>query len=506
MAPSTLAELPIEISQDTWPVDQDLLRHYLPLLGRRGYHVGVHERKGTAMLRRIIALCGEARPVTWDRVLSTATLVQQARRGELKGKVLLVDDLLKTGRTIVQVVDRLLRAGVQPRDICVAVLGSHDSFDLATLAELGVEIRIWRKSLADDAYVAYRRALVDTLQSRPGPFLDTEHIEVTVELRGHRHVRPPSFLALVDALARTGEVVTLPGGSGGRRASVYYPANSKHPSAGELGLGGKNAGIVRKCRVVEAGPNRYRLLAICLPDVDHDGDLSSATAEHFARQVLATDSAADHVKKLFAEDPGSYREQFFHRSIVASLQPLLWALQDIYVTFGTAHAQVSVPTEREDLSVSIAHLAVAYPGIDVSVLSALLWDAIHGAQLRAKELPKVAGDVVHLDEHRLGHLAERLEQLVSIRVDQQVYERSMGLRRDEDELGIEHSALLKLGAQAGMPAAMVSAVLDEVLDRARFSTKVQTLAAGRTVRTYKPDGEVTAQSLRGERRAGFFSY
>src|SRR4051812_13489427 len=86
-------------------ISDDLAAHYFPLLTRnQNATVGVHERKGTAMLRCITAMPGGPSEDIWNRTVSTDRLIADANSGALTGPVLLIDDLLRTGRTVIGVV------------------------------------------------------------------------------------------------------------------------------------------------------------------------------------------------------------------------------------------------------------------------------------------------------------------------------------------------------------------------------------------------------------------
>lgn len=498
-----LKELTVATDDRTdFDVDADLEHHYYPLLARLSTStIAVHERKGMAMLRRVVSLNPSLSEGVWSRTISTELLLDRAREGELRGSILLIDDLLRTGRTVLGVVKSLIDTGFEPSDICVAVLGSHDSFDTRQLSTIGIETRIWRKHLGDRAYSAYRSALVRTLRRRPDPVLDTEHLELSLTLVDLPRDPAPTIHQLAEALARTGQVVVPPFDHDGGRLAVMYPATERHPESAVFGLGLANPTVVRKSRITEITRNHYTIRPMCLPDADSSTRLDASTMVDFVGAITRSSEAAHAARSLFAHEPRSAKESFFRTALLASLLPLRWTVEDIYATIGSGRALVSLYGYPLGDRGATGHLPITYPGLDIVALNELLSALVKEAQ--GADTHRVAlGTTEHLTARQLVGARRRLLQAMSIEVDLRLYEIELGARHPDEAVGLEHFEVLRIGSEIGLSTAQTSALLDDILDRALFSTKVETSADGRTVRTYKPDGEVTSQALRSERRSG----
>ncbi len=498
-----LKELTIATSDRTdFDVDADLEHHFKPILGKLSSStLAVHERKGMAILRRVISLDPSLSDSVWSRTISTDLLVDRAREGRLEGGVLLIDDLLRTGRTVVGVVKSLLETGFEPSNICVAVLGSHESFDTHQLTNLGTETRIWRKHLGDRAYSAYRSALVRTLGRRPDPVLDTEHLELSLQFVDLGHNPAPTIHQLADALARTGQVVVPPFDDDGGRLAVMYPTTERHPETAGFGLGLENPTVVRKSRITEITRNHYTIRPICLPDSDPSARLDTSAIVDFVTAITKGPAVEQAARTLFTHEPRSAKESFFRTALLASLLPLRWTVEDVYAAIGSGRTHISLYGHPLGDKGATGHLPITYPGLNIEALDELLTALVTDA--RGADTHRVAlGSTEHLTAKRLAGARRRLLQAMSIEVDLRLYETELGARRPEEAVGLEHFEVLCIGSEVGLSEAQTSALLDDILDRALFSTKVETAANNRTVRTYKPDGEVTTQALRSERRSG----
>ncbi|MCA9240664.1 MAG: hypothetical protein KDA37_10705 [Planctomycetales bacterium] len=258
----------------------------------------------------------------------------------------------------------------------------------------------------------------------------------------------------------------------------------------------QRAGTVRKVRLVENRDGGAHLLPISLPAIPAGLEWSVSEEE----LLSAMDpSVLPQVQRLFARPPEGDREVFLRNALVSSLIPLSWALRDL----AEALPSSAMSAVRED---RLRHLVVTYPGLSVGTLALLLRSVLHNAVRMASDsgmASLVHDSVPALDWLGLDDLgdANALLHAIAFIVDDRLLDctEPAGLHH-LGAYGITHTELLAIGGRLGLSIARTSGLLDLLIERAMISTKIGRLPNGELTRLYKPDGELTTDRLRMERR------
>lgn len=216
------------------------------------------ERKGTALLRAFIEETRNENHscVNWENVISS-DILRNFPDTELKGKTILVlEDAIYKGRSIkkpLEILQRKIRSD-----------GSISTAAFLVYRGCPVEFRpkfYWYSQLDDIHYTDLRHRLIRYLQTQGSLLLDTEHIEVPVEL----HCPRKEF---VEALRYAGDVVEFLSEGGYLNLTLYNPVIPDEEGFLErLPSEILVEGSVRKVRVIEKGRNRYSLIPIFYPSI-----------------------------------------------------------------------------------------------------------------------------------------------------------------------------------------------------------------------------------------------
>ena len=216
----------------------------------------VHERKGTAIVRALIESASSPLPWEWERVVSSTALDQVRPETLAKKRILVFDDMIKTGRHIAEVLESLATtlAGAEC-DVRVAIFAMHEEAVLAScMAGLEISHAWFYRSLCDRAYQRLRADVIRMLQEAGSLMLDTEHIEVRLTLNA-------SFTKLVDALRRRANVTVFKSLGQRTNLTVCYGEDQAHeldPSRFPCGVSFTD--IVKKCRVVQRDGNEFAII------------------------------------------------------------------------------------------------------------------------------------------------------------------------------------------------------------------------------------------------------
>ena len=450
----------------------------------------VHERKGTAILRALIEGHVESIAWPWDKVISSAAL-EQLPRDSLKDKrILIFDDMLRTGGHIQPVVDQIRRMCSESIGVTsplrIAVFAAHeDSSGNGFLRLPGITYSWFHRDLTTCAYIRIRSSIVRMLQRCGSLMLDTEHIEVRLTLRG-------TFHEFVTALRRRAEAVVFESLGGRTNVTVCYEDDGAHELPEETFPDGSGLlNVVKKCRIVQRDPNEFAIIPICLPSVSRNASNwpQGRDFEIFANGGLRSETAV-----------------FYAAALIASLHPLKWLLRDLYAADPKMFA-ISLPLRSSDPSATsgydLEHLRVMYPTLNVQALADRIAEIEHDARTQGYErrgrkteqerVEQIADDELHVR-------ALELLQVVTKVVDDNHIRNLLSRGVASSRSGLRFNEVLKLGERLGSRRAHISALFDILIDEANLVTRVEPCVEEdgqtRLARTFKPDGEVVTELVR----------
>ena len=207
------------------------------------------ERKGTALLRTVFdnhshrEVC-----LDWGNVLSSDAINSFPSERLREGAILLLDDGIHGGGRVSQALDVLTREKKVPREhIKIASFSVHEDSTFE-----GIDFH-WFGRLRDSQYRRVRTGVIEFFQRRGSLLLDTEHIEVSVELHCGR-------LEFFDALCRAGLGVEHTSEGGHVNLTIHNPIILDETTFTEnLPPRTMYRDVVRKIRVVE------RKKSVCNP-------------------------------------------------------------------------------------------------------------------------------------------------------------------------------------------------------------------------------------------------
>lgn len=462
----------------------------------------VMERKGTAAYRAALESgAGSGSLPGWDRVVSSES-VESVPSSRLRGRrILVVDDMLRKGRTIRSLLDLLRERGVTDDSLLnvrVAAFAVHEDAGLGyPFGDAIFPHAAFLRFLPTESYRAVRGQLVHALQEAGSLMLDTEHIEIRLRLRA-----PVARLA--EALSRTGRVVAFRSAAGRINVTVYYDESTIRPVEREsLPGGSRSSGVVRKCRVVERAPGQFALIPICLPDVP--------------RKVSDQWRPREEDVALLGDDVvGTIDEaRFYSIALRAAFEPMYLALKDL-AAVRPSLCDIKVPSlgalnaDGFDLS----HLQVMYPNHDLELLSRRIVDECKaaetaGARLRHRRW-KMKGVLTPAREEletTAAAVLQRIGRIADARAAEFLSEGGDVL--GPTARGLTLSEIIRCGEEIDVPPPIVSACMDILIDEALLVTRVEEYEDEDgcwLCRTYLPDGEVASELVRDfTRRRGLLS-
>lgn len=214
------------------------------------------ERKGTALLRAEIEQGGV--DWSWHKVLSTSAIPGLETNYLYKKRVLLFDDSVNHGHSMNNTAD--------------AITKKFDDVNIATAAFVVHEnCRRFKRpdfyfylDLKDDLYEEVKKSIICFLQERGSLLLDTEHIEIPIDLKGSTD----DFYKTVGSLGKCIHFESIPAVN--KNLTLFHPF--RHTSYFEsfkkyLPNGSNVDDGVFKCRLVSKSKSNRRisLIPICYP-------------------------------------------------------------------------------------------------------------------------------------------------------------------------------------------------------------------------------------------------
>ncbi len=449
------------------------------------------ERKGTAVYRAALesGLPEAAELPNWDRVVSSGAIADMDPERLRDLRIMVVDDLLRTGGSVSEVLNRLNDRGLTDLDLSnvwVAVFACHEDAGLGhTFGRTTYPHAFASRFLGASTYRAMRQEIVEALQESGSLMLDTEHIEIRIHSKA-------ALGKIAEALGRSGEVVAFHSAGNRTNLTVYYSADAL-PANAHAGLprGSVVDNSVYKCRLVERVPGEFALIPISLP----------ATSPEAVPDWLPTEDD----RFLLSEDVLrgiSSEGRFYHVALRASLGPLAVALKDLYAA-GPELCDVYLPTldrEHDAEGFDLSHLGVMYPRVDLVALHDRLRTVCKDAEAAGRRLRRRKWETAAASSPRREDLcreAKELLQEVAAASDRRAAKRLEIAPELASPVGSTLNQIMECGRRLGLADPVTSAAMDLLIDEAFLVTRVAVdHDTGLVVRTYQPDGEIASELVR----------
>jgi hypothetical protein len=454
----------------------------------------VYERKGTAILRALMESRDTPLQWSWEKVVSHTSLDQLSDDALRNRRILIFDDMVKTGEHIRRAVEALKARKLfdeKMSNVRLAAFAVQGEFSSRSVAGRWLDSWFYR-DLTPTAYARIRGRIICFLQKSGSLMLDTEHIEVRVQMR-------EGFNRLCDALRRRADPIEFRSAGGRTNITVYYGDDPAHTLPEDRFPANTGfAQIVKKCRIVERDdPDEFAIIPICLPAIPTEG-AAWVPWEIDARML------GEGFK-----NPKAELASFYNVALIASLYPLEWILKDLYASDleGFLITLPSHSTDRGSRSgYSLDHLKVMYPTLRTDVLVDQIAEVEKKARAEGNRLSRVKSErrpALSFSNEELYSNAMDLLQTIGYELDTRYAEAaqgpSSGTARQETR-GLRANEIFELGRRFGWEPARISTLFDILIDDAKLITRVQrTLdeaGRGRWTRTFKPDGEVVSDLVR----------
>jgi hypothetical protein len=455
----------------------------------------VIERKGTAVLRSLIEWKDDPLRWPWKTVISSGVIDQIPDEILAGRKILVFDDMTRSGRHIKDLLEKLEKRGLwKPGspNLRLAVFAAHadSSEGIPYCGDQRIPFVWFYRYLTSEDYEHVRNQIIRMLQAAGSLMLDTEHIEVRIRLNGN-------FNQFVTALRRRAKVVVFRSRNQLTNITVFYEEDEVHRLPHELfppGTDFKN--IVKKCRILQVNPDvdEYSVMPIGFPSIP--AGVENWPNDPRTLKLLGKACGTDDVSRFYAA------------GLIAALEILRWALKDLGVLDDSAYTlnlPVEPSTEYGTRSYSIEHLRVMYPTLDITGLNdtvAALAKAAHseGKQLRSyKHQPK---KLSLYEDNELRANALSLLQIIRQELDRRMLLEGIPEKGDYPHpFGLTLKEIFKIAKEGRLPWAdeRISTLFDILIDEGLLVTHVERLqedGVSRVSRTFEPDGEVVSSYVR----------
>jgi hypothetical protein len=339
----------------------------------------------------------------------------------------------------------------------------------------------WFGQLEEERYRDVRDGVIRHFQARGSLLLDTEHIEVPVDLNCSR-------TEFFEALSSAGTAVEHISGGGKVNLTIYNPPLldaadfNRHLPPKTI-----TEGVIRKVRIIERENNRYAMIPIFYPSVPVDIASSELTSLGDPFSSLAGGSEKNfHLVGIF-----SALELF--RTVCASLRDLV-RQKKIWV-------RNPLPDDPEDC---LSHLRVLFPRIDVNALhrsvqeriDAGLFNQIKKGSLLKRPIIDAAVNSNYREE--LQSLKWTLHRIVLRYSDQAPFGPRGALFSEVLASVLETKG--QYGVDPEDRQALLSAAVDQTIDAAEIHADSTTMSFTdgicRTIRFLKSDNEMVRSQVR----------
>lgn len=451
----------------------------------------VTERKGTAIIRALIEDGDNSLKWSWENVYSSAILDELPTKLFNGKRILLFDDMVRTGTQINRTVDRIrkrLISNNKNTKLSLALFAMHESAS-ESIEFIRVDNVAWfYRSVSTDSYVILRQKIIRMLQNSGSLMLDSEHIEIRFRLRG-------SLNLLIGALQRTADAVVFPSSQNRTNITVDY---GNHPLPKEaltrLPSGVGLSGIVKKCRIVQRIGSEFSIIPIFIPSVPENTSRWPEQPEF---------------RELLGDWPSrSWLTNFYSVALIGSLYPLEWILKDLFVD-NSQLIDISLPQANSsnvsESAYSLEHLRAIYPNLNLTKLVELIYKISKGALSfgkRAKSLKKrVQGKRLKLPSAEAERFSLSLLQVIQhVLDDRRGKQGEYGCLNLDYPNGLRASEIFDVGKRFDWNVPLISALFDILIDNGLLVTKVESIideeGTKRLARTFAPAGETVGDFLR----------
>jgi len=456
----------------------------------------VIERKGTAVFRALNAWNEERLGWPWEKVISSSAVGQMPDEFFVGRKLLVFDDMTRTGTHIVELLEELeKRALWKPGspNLRLAVFAAHaeNSEGVPYDSNTRIQFACFYRYLTSVDYERVRTQIIRMLQHAGSLMLDTEHLEVRVRLHGN-------FNQFVTALSRRAKVVVFRSHDQLTNITVFYEDDGIHqlPET-PFPAGMKCKSIVKKCRVLQVRPgvDEYSIMPICFPSIP--AGVEGWPTDLGVRELLGYGGHTDDTAR------------FYGTGLLAAIEVLRWALKDLGVLEDDAYT-LNLPKDpygdRGKGGYTLEHLRAMYPTLDLTRLTQIIAGVAMEARSEGKLLRSYKQDPKKLplyEDTELRANALKLVQIMRLVLDRRVMEQ--GLFNEvpyPNPFGLTAQEIFDIGKspQLGWEEERTSTLFDILIDEGLLVTHVEKLHEGegalRVSRTFEPDGEVVSKYVR----------
>jgi len=433
------------------------------------------ERKGTAFLRTYAnrVLNPRATQNIWARVLSSQAVRELPEAFLSEGTILLLDECMYGGHSVSNMLKLLTEEKHIARDrVKVAVFGVHEHS-----SSQAPDFR-WLGQLTDETYRRVRDGLIRMFQQQGSLLLDTEHIEVPVEIKCGR-------LEFFEALSRAGCGVTYLSSGDRINLTIHNPVLvDEQEFLAHLPAKTIIKNVVRKIRVVERAKDRFAIIPIFYPSTPSDANKASLSfIDESLSNLAGTPEINFHLLGIFAS--------------LNLFQTAFMCLRDL-IGQGKVNVRIPHPGDADD---SLSHMLALFPTLNIEMLHSSLerfveagrkWKARRSDLQEPRLIDACEGTLAsrQLDEYQWLSLRE-----VS-RIAHELPNSAVGVTLQELMLLAEDGDDM----QRKKNEALLSAALDRAIDDAELVPDVSrmTFADGqiRYTRTFRIDGEMISADVR----------
>ncbi len=450
----------------------------------------VVERKGTAILRSLKEL--DFLPINWpwEKVISSAVIDWTPDEFFEGHRILIFDDMLRTGLHIWDELFNKLKSRIFWNSIedktYIASFAIHTQFQ----KECGRMPDAWfYNNLSSEGYDHLRSRIVTMLQHAGSLMLDTEHIEVRVQVKC-------DVRSFFEALARKAKVINFHSSGERLNATIYYPDDSYSLPSEYFPEGTKTDSIVKKCRVIRRKGNEFALIPLCYPSIPSSLDIVWPSKEKF-KEILGTPTIV------------SPESRFYDVALLSGIEVLKWTLTDLCTLSPDKYRlELPMPSENnspgKDIGYTISHIKVMYPSVNVQKLTQYIhMKAVEAGETAAKFRRKklTYQNIEPYTDEQLKSWAINLCGLIRNEIDDKIAIHFLeGMTQKPHPCGMTAEQIFKLGRSLGLQDHIISVLFDILIDNAYLVTHVQILpdeeGIMRAVRTFEPDGEVISERIR----------
>lgn len=475
------------------PIEHQLYIFLLKMINKwKPDFIIVIERKGTAILRALKEWYSDSLDWPWERVISSS-VIDQVSNDFLSGKNFLIfDEMMKTGEHLRDLLKKLRARGLWhlgSENVHIAIFAIHETSSSGLLFDNNLIKFDWfYRGLSTNAYRSIRKQIINMLQNAGSLMLDTEHIEVRVQVNC-------SFIKFINAIRRRSKVLVFNSSVQNKNITVYYEDDEPHEiTATNYPEGSILKNIVKKCRFVQRKIDEFAIIPICYPSI-------------LEKEEKWLPSVRKDYVELFGEEYlKTARGRFYAVALYAALETLGWVLKDL-ATLDLDDYSLSLPKTKYDKrsfeGYCLDHLYAIYPKLNMQKLSAILSkisDVSHKEGSLLKKIKIKLQEFPILEDSILRRDAIILIQLIWFTIAKRIEEYKGYMQSDPPHpFGLQTSEIFDIGRKLGWKDIWISTLFDILIDEAYLVTHAQEIIerseTKRLVRTFEPDGEMVSELL-----------